>query len=287
MRQTLVWCCLLLFTLGAVAETTAPVGFGLDPVLPAVLTPAGALDGRVRQIAMEADGRRVALQELALARGFSTPLAAGATYRRTRAHGRSVTNRYDAHGWELWGAWRARPAGTALAHPGLLLLASYQREDGGVQVITPTSASFVSPQIETLAGQGVLLWTRGAGSGHLRGGVARVALNGNAIATEWIGGGGWELPLGARFTATVAATAFRDDFQGHHADAELAGTLCYAACAHADLTLGGYYYPRGIPLAGAGFSPAAAVGGVYGTAATDALRNDAVGVVALRLDVRY
>jgi hypothetical protein len=40
-------------------------------------------------------------------------------------------------------------------------------------------------------------------------------------------------------------------------------------------------------MAGAAFSPAASVGAVYGSAATDPLRNDAVGLLTLTLDMRY
>ncbi len=287
MRHFILWSLCTVLAIGALAQSITPPMHATALVLPDVQVSANTLAGDATLTTMEADGRRVALQELSLAVGLTDPLAAGATYRRVRSHGRSVTNRYDARGWEFWGAWRLRPTGWRLTDPGLLLLGSFLHEAGGLQVITSSSVSFASPSTDILGGQAVLLWQPGAGSGHLRGGAARVSVNHDDLATVLLAGGGWEQTFGARVSASATTTLFHDDYQGRHTDIELAGSLRVAASAHGGLTLGAYYYPRGIPMAGAAFSPAASVGAVYGSAATDPLRNDAVGLLTLTLDMRY
>lgn len=285
MRQTVFWCCLWLISLGAVAQT-APRDFGLDLVWPATQTPGGTVRADARQSGMEANGRRVVLQEWELA-GAVDPIALGATYRRLRAHGHSVLNRYDSDGWRLWGAWRARQPGASFRQPGMMLFGETLQDNGALQVITANSSSFASPKVNAAGGQAALVSPLGVGSAHLRAGLYTVAVDGDRLATEWVYGAGGEYPLTPRFNADAAITGFRDDFQGRHYDVELAASLRYALTDRLSVTAGGQYYPRGIPLAGTALSPATAVGAEFGASATDQLRNDAVGILTAHADFTY
>jgi hypothetical protein len=263
---------------GAVAQSTAPVGFGLHPVLPAGALPASTHSATVASSAIEENGRFISLREIKLEGRATARLAGGATLRQTRAHGRAVQNRYTADGWRLWGAWQVRQPD---AGPGVLVVADYIRDSADLQVVTANSSFFASADVSAVSGQAAVLVARGAGSGHLRGGLATTTLFGDRLATVWLLGAGWEQPVGTRFVAETAVTAFMDDFQGRHYDLEAALGLRYAVAPHTTLSLTGRYYPRGIPLAGAPLGPAAAVGAFYGDSATDPLRNDAFGMVTL------
>ncbi len=264
---------------GAVAQTTAPWGFCLRPVLPNVDTPA--LSAAARLTEMEQDGRRVSLRELSLAGRVAEPVSVGATLRQTRAHGRNVNNRYRADGWRAWGALCPVMPGDDLAEPGLFVLLEYQRDATEIQILTPTTSAFAEPDVISYGGQAAMVLTNGRQSGHLRAGLYTTEMFGDSLTTVLLLGGGWETPLTSMLTLDAALTGFRDDYQGRHYDAELALGLRYAPSSRATLTLAGRYYPRGLPLAAAPLSPAAAVGALYGSSATNRLANDAFATLSL------
>jgi len=263
---------------GAVAQTTAPWGFCLRPVLPEVDVPTVTAAARLTE--MERDGRRVSLRELNLAGRVAEHVTAGATLRQTHAHGRSVSTRYQADGWRAWVALCSVTPGEDLAEPGLFILLDYLRDAADIRYRTATTLFAAEPDVISYGGQAAMVLTNGRWSGHLRAGLYATELLGDTLTVVLLGGG-WEAPCTEMLTLEAALTGFRDDFQGRHYDAELALGLRYAPSPRTMLALSGRYYPRGLPLAGAGLSPAAHIGAVYQTSATAGLMHDAVATLTL------
>lgn len=270
---------LFYMTLSGMAASTAAIPGTPTSPLPSTSPRAGQFIPLVDAHAASWGGRAFSVVEAGGSLGITGRCAITAIDVQSSGHGRSHANTYDGHGYRLLGKYQI--GDTATTHPAYAIVLDHVSDDVNLHIHDSTTEADAWPSYRADGIQLAASQLRGQHTWQGRTGLYQVELDHQRLATVGLLGGGLSIPVGRHTTVQAELVSYRDNFQGRHFTYEFHGGVTLFRSARGSVTVGGSYFPRGIPLAGTPFSSASAAGLVYGNSAAQQLHDDGVGYLTL------
>lgn len=262
---------------GMMGAIGAPVAPGTPPAADAA--PAWQFTPATRYADITWDGRKMNLLEVGIAAQSPQQIAFGAFVRNTAGHGRSGATHYDGNGWQAYGevpllAAKAR-------RPSLTIYVEHTRDAVELSVVDEDSNSHAWPIAMTSGVELRAAYTPGIVTWRGRSGIYQSTVNAEHLANIVVLGGAFEQPLLRSLRGCLELTAYHESYENGQTSIELGGTLTYYQSDRGRISLGGRYYPRGVPMGGTPFSSTSSIGLVYGGDSASQLRSSPMGYLTL------
>ncbi|HEX2952332.1 MAG TPA: hypothetical protein VHV83_22595 [Armatimonadota bacterium] len=267
----------------------AAMGQPLSPVYPTEFQTSGnskwTIGPTSNLAALSWEGRSLSLFEVGIEAKNRKQFTLGACMRNSSGHGHDSANSYDADGWRVYGE-----VPVFIAHKSAFtysLFGEYVSDDAQLDIST-TNSRAITEAGATNAGVGLRACAnRGKAVWHAQTGLYCSTVDEDTSANTACLGGGVSVLFGHHISGFLDITGYREDYLDKHTAMEIEGTLKLLQSSWGSLTVGGHFFPYGIPMGGSAFSTTSSMGLVYGQSAAAKLRDNAMGYLTLAGEITF